>query len=284
MRNVEVLGEDPLELYDAIANSRHEPRRSRLRGIRRRIECAYLRYYVHAPTLERQRPLGRRIGSEEADDLRHCYTTTRSDGSAVHHRMHAKILKASYTCAYCGIVPSTTLDHYLPKDGKRGYPELSLLPANLVPSCSLCNNPRGFLDASGRRVLIHPYFDVIPQERLLVADVSVVDGLPDVEFRVDLSACSNKGFGQLYDRHVGVLGLLHRYRVHASQADSVLNDIQRTVRNWVREDDQEPIVASLLRDAEDHELLLGANHYKTVLTRGAAASRAFLDFCQGRTA
>jgi hypothetical protein len=195
VRNIDIskdeLFSDPLAVYDAIVSHTDEPRRSRLRGIRDRIACAYLRYYVHQPTLERLRPLGRRLGPREADDVRYCYTSSRSGGSAVHDRVYAKLFLLSYFCAYCGIFPATTLDHYLSKGGPRGFPELSVLPANLIPSCSRCNTPRGLCDRAGRRALIHPYFDVIRKDRLLKADVRVVVGVPEAEFRVDLSSCSD---------------------------------------------------------------------------------------------
>ena len=207
MRNLTALKEDPLVLYDAIVDPKEEPRRSRLLAIRHHVACAYLRYYAHAPALERQRPLVRRIGRQVTADLRYCYTSSRAKASGVYERMYAKILAASYFCAYCGIVPSTTLDHYLPKEGEGSFPELAILPANLIPSCNPCNTPRGFRDEAGRRALVHPYFDVVQPERLLFADVSVVASEVEVAFRVDLSRCSDLAFGRLYQRHVGLLGL-----------------------------------------------------------------------------
>ena len=281
MRNLEALTEDPLAIYDAIVSPKEEPRRARLRGLRYRITCAYLRYYAHQPALEWLHPLGRRIQTQEADDLRYCYMSSRSKSSAVHDRVYAKILERSYFCAYCGIIEATTLDHYLPKDGERGYPEFSILPANLVPSCGRCNGPRGFLDTAGRRALIHPYFDVIPQERLLLAEVSVIRDGREVEFRVDLSRCLDKEFGRLYERHVRLLGLLDRYRVRAMLPDDGLSDIERTVRHWAKGAGRAEVAALLLEVADEYERRLGANHFDTALTRGAAASEAFVDYCLG---
>lgn len=283
MRNLDVLRDDPLTLYDAIVDPKEEPRRSRLRGLRQRVACAYLRYYAHAPALERQRPLGHRIGAEEAADLRYCYASSRAKASAVYERMYAKILATSYFCAYCGIVQSTTIDHYLPQDGKSSYPELAILPANLVPSCNPCNTPRGFRDAAGRRALIHPYFDRVRQERLLFADVSVIGGEIEVAFRVDLTRCSDLAFGQLYQRHVGLLGLRDRYRVRAMDPDDGLPDIKRTLQIWGRGKPRGEVTALLLDDARDRERGRGANHFSTALTYGAAASASFVDLCLGST-
>jgi hypothetical protein len=279
VRRLEALKEDPLAVYDAIVNPKDEPRRSRLRGLRHRVACAYLRYYAHKPALHRVKPLGRRITSDEAEDLLYCYKNSRQKRSAVYNRVYAKILALSNFCAYCGIDHATTLDHYLPKDGKRSYPEFSILPTNLIPSCDLCNYPRWICDEAGLRALIHPYFDAISQERLLVAEVSVDGNEPNAEFRVNVSGCSDMEFARLYERHVKLLGLLKRYRDQAAASDGALADIERTIRIWGR--DRADIAPLLLKDAEDKERKLGANHYKTALTRGAAASKAFVDFCMG---
>ncbi len=276
MLNLDVLNEDPLAVYDTIVRSKAEPRRSRLGVLRDRIKCAYLRYYAHRSNLERLRPLGRRLDADGAGDLVHCYDGMSNNGSAAYDRYYAKILLLSYDCAYCRIHLATTLDHYL---AKGGYPEFAVLPANLVPSCSRCNPPRDFRDAQGRRALIHPYFDVIRQERLLVADVRVEGGVPEAEFRVDTSSCSDVEFARLFERHVRLLKLLERYSVHACTSDEALASIVRTVRTWARAKDRAEILALLLDDAADFENRLGANHFKTALTRGVAASQAFLDFC-----
>ncbi|NUQ79249.1 MAG: hypothetical protein HUU21_37545 [Polyangiaceae bacterium] len=276
------MKEDPLAVYDAIVDPKEEPRRSRLRALRRHVTCAYMRYYAHAPALHRQRPLGRRIQPVEADDLVYCYKVSRQKSSAVYDRIYAKILKLSTFCAYCGVGHATTLDHYLPKDGTRSYPEIAILPANLVPSCGLCNYPRWICDKSGLRALIHPYFDDICQDRLLVADVSIVGNNYSAQFRVDRRGCSNMEFARLYERHVSHLGLLQRYADEAVASDGPLADIARTIRVWAR--DTAEVSPLLLKDAEEMERKMGTNYYKAALTRGAAASQAFVDFCMGRKA
>ena len=281
MRRLEALRDDPLAVYDAIVTPKEEPRRSRLRNLRHRVACAYMRYYAHTPALHRQRPLGRRIKPDEANDLVYCYTISRRESSAVYNRVYAKILALSTFCAYCGIDHATTLDHYLPKDGKRSYPELAILPANLVPSCGLCNSPGWICDETGLRALIHPYFDNICQERLLVAEVSVVGNKLSAEFHIDLSVCSNIEFARLYERHVSHLGLLKRYSDRAGASDGPLADIVRTIRVWAR--DRAEVVPLLLKDADSMERQLGVNNYKAALRRGAATSPSFVDFCMGST-
>ncbi|EKW1653666.1 hypothetical protein P9K14_001120 [Citrobacter freundii] len=60
-------------------------------------------------------------------------------------------------CPFCGVGFASTLDHYLPKNS---YPQLSVTPENLVPSCKDCNTGKGTsLATNANEQCLHPYFD-----------------------------------------------------------------------------------------------------------------------------
>jgi 5-methylcytosine-specific restriction endonuclease McrA len=60
-------------------------------------------------------------------------------------------------CPFCGLGHASTLDHYLPKTK---YPQLSVLPLNLVPSCKDCNTGKNAENAlKVEEQCLHPYFD-----------------------------------------------------------------------------------------------------------------------------
>lgn len=60
-------------------------------------------------------------------------------------------------CPFCGFAPVRTLDHYLPK---AKFPQLSVVPMNLVPSCRDCNSGKGVVTATTEETQsLHPYFD-----------------------------------------------------------------------------------------------------------------------------
>lgn len=67
-------------------------------------------------------------------------------------------------CPLCGSPSIGSLDHYLPRGT---YPEFSVLPANLLPACFLCNSgAKGTTykgDAAPQRFL-HPYFDTLAND------------------------------------------------------------------------------------------------------------------------
>jgi hypothetical protein len=87
-------------------------------------------------------------------------------------RIYDKLIIASPLgiCPLCSHREVTQIDHYLPKSE---YPRLSVVPINLVPSCSDCNKskltnfPRTPIEE-----LLHPYFDNIENENWLRATIT----------------------------------------------------------------------------------------------------------------
>lgn len=83
------------------------------------------------------------------------------------------LVRANGKCPYCGGLGVVySLDHYLPK---ARFPLYSVLPANLVPSCSDCNKGKSssFATTVGQQT-IHPYYDHTRffSERWIVAYIS----------------------------------------------------------------------------------------------------------------
>lgn len=74
-------------------------------------------------------------------------------------------------CPFCTFGHALTLDHFMPK---KKFPSFSIIPLNLVPSCSDCNRGKneGVAKSKGEQV-IHPYFDhhLIKREQWLFAEV-----------------------------------------------------------------------------------------------------------------
>lgn len=87
-------------------------------------------------------------------------------------------------CPMCGSFHSGTLDHLLPK---AGYPVFAIFGRNLVPACK-CNSKRTNLltGANPNERILHPYFDDILRERLLVAHFEEIGLVPRIILRPTL--------------------------------------------------------------------------------------------------
>lgn len=88
------------------------------------------------------------------------YSTYFSNRKKPAYEIYERIkLSASESCPYCGgIGDPQNLDHYMPK---KYYPQYTVLPLNLVPSCRDCNmGSKGDLPMTvDENRVLNPYFD-----------------------------------------------------------------------------------------------------------------------------
>ncbi|SOC28131.1 hypothetical protein [Thalassospira xiamenensis] len=82
-----------------------------------------------------------------------------------------KIRRLLNSCPCCGELGTPgTLDHYLPKDD---YPHFSVIPANLVPMCDICQGEKKTKvgNQQNPRFFIHPYFDNFLTDELVKLEI-----------------------------------------------------------------------------------------------------------------
>ena len=99
------------------------------------------------------------LGSVTKEELKNVYSSHMVKGSKNARDIYDSLLSQSPfgKCPFCGFGHATTLDHYLPK---AKYPQFSVLPFNLVPSCKDCNTgKRTGIATTAEDQILHPYFD-----------------------------------------------------------------------------------------------------------------------------
>jgi hypothetical protein len=273
VKNLTPITDDPLVTYRKVAEGRGDDQ-SILRKLTRRIRGCYRWYDKRKPELHVSRgAFHPSFTDDEKKALIHCYVKA----PRCFAETKKEIRRLIDVCPYCTILSTQTLDHYLPK---HEYPEFSVLSQNLIPSCGTCNFPRDFRTKAGERALIHPYFDTIPQERLLVATVRMVGDTADVTFSVDQSGCKDSAPGLLYKRHFELLKLKERYRKWAMSANGVPTIFSASMV-WARGKSCAEVRQDLEIQASLDEPRRGANDFRVALTRGVAGSDDYLDYCLG---
>lgn len=88
------------------------------------------------------------------------YDNHMSKKSSCAYELYNKLLASAPNdkCPYCSQGDVEELDHFLPKINN-GYPELSIVPINLVPACHRCNHKKHeFIPTEENKQFIHPYF------------------------------------------------------------------------------------------------------------------------------
>jgi hypothetical protein len=212
---------------------------------------------------------GPSLSAELKDALYLAYTEVQ-EGRRL-QRLRDRIKLLALRCPLCGIGPATDLDHHLPRSRFKG---LSIYVRNLVPMCHSCNNKkRTVAGDTPDQQFIHAYFDTLPQERFLVANVSVSDSGITVDFKVNHTATMPQ---DIYDRisfQLDRLNLVERYRPEVNVFLESQKDSFELV--FGAEKNAEQLRNFLIRSANSHERSFGLNDWRTALFHGLAACDAF---------
>lgn len=176
---------------------------------------------------------------------------------------------ANGKCPFCGgIGQPYTLDHYLPK---ANYPQFSVLPLNLVPSCRDCNTGKGtsVALASGQQVL-HPYFEenCFYLEKWITA--KIIHSAPiTIEFYVDPPNAWSSTFKERTVAHFNSFDLSSRFSVQVGDEIAMLNHQRSTIMsNYTTE-----IFKQYLNSVVEGAPFI--NHWRAVMYSGLLADDIF---------
>ncbi len=166
---------------------------------------------------------------EEQREISKVYDARLVSKTGIERHTYDQVKALVGKCPYCGFGEVWEVDHYLPKNT---FPELNILPKNLVPICHPCNHIKLMnLPEASNKSLLHPYFDNLPMERWLFADLTIEEGGPVLEYHVRLDS----GHGAISERlghHFEKLKLSHRMKVQSAQ---ILVEIQATIEEFLGE-------------------------------------------------
>lgn len=184
--------------------------------------------------------------------------------------LRGRLLSGVKECPLCGFAPATTLDHHLPK---ATYRALAIYPRNLVPCCQPCNREKGTLEAIAGAGMIHAYFQELPDDVFLHADVNYDAGVLVVTFRIDHAAMP----GVLLDRLRFQFEHLDLNARYFDIINTFLFSMKPAMQMFLGQPNQvEGLRTFFLRSAESYSNDFGPNHWRPALMRGLADSNAFL--------
>lgn len=99
--------------------------------------------------------------SLDKKDMRYLYESRFRDARDKVGDYYDNILRLAKhdMCPYCGAHIVNTIDHYLPQSN---YPQFSVTPINLIPSCSRCNTAKKeYYPVDYEGEIFHPYYDYV---------------------------------------------------------------------------------------------------------------------------
>lgn len=272
MRSIPLLAVDAMRVFDAIATAKHAPRRARMRAARERVLEAYEGYERAVPEVGdlNEAPLT----GHQKEAMRHAFTVETAPMTDLRGNLLKRVSVAR--CPFCGISESSTLDHYLPKEQ---YPEFSVFPENLVPSCAVCNTRKRdrVLDEGAEvRLFLHPCFDAIPDLAFLTVRTRMEEDALVLSYRLTRPAGITVRTFQHLQSHFRLLGLADRYRLMG--LEHLGGQYPALRRAYGAGEDAERVANKLIEGAEDFEEAAGPNYWLAKLYRELAGND---DFCDG---
>lgn len=170
-------------------------------------------------------------------------------------------------CPQCGVGRVRTLDHYLPK-GR--FPELAVIPLNLVPTCRDCNFDKNEHHSPDEGdYIFHPYFDNWDQYRLVSARV-IQDPYVLVKYSIDAPQNTPAIIVRRATTHFSVLNLSPLYSMNAA---ACLAEIKANCQRASSYGAQS--VRDYLRDQEQVALASAPNGWRAAMYAAMAKDDSF---------
>jgi 5-methylcytosine-specific restriction endonuclease McrA len=271
MRSIPMLAGDATYVFDKIVAAKLQPRRRQMRAARAEVLAAYHGYEDAAPEVGGLD--GANLTAVQKEAMRHAFTVETKPMTALRGDLLKRISVGR--CPFCGISESSTLDHYLPKEQ---YPEFSVFPKNLVPSCAVCNTRKRdrVLDVGTNvRMFLHPCYDVIPDTVFLTVRVRMKADALILSYRLTRPAgMALRTFRHLRS-HFNELDLADRYRRMGLEHLGAQYPAFRRAYGAGKNADR--VAEGLIEGAEDFEEVSGPNYWLAKLYRALASNAGFCD-------
>ncbi|WP_299223831.1 hypothetical protein [uncultured Psychroserpens sp.] len=177
------------------------------------------------------------------------------------------------TCQNCTISEVNSFDHFVNKDE---FPEFSVHPKNLFPSCTKCNSYKGqdWRD-QGQLTYLNLYLDDLPEEQYLFVDINIAhDDAVSTKFYLDNPHDIDDLLFTRIENHYKNLHLCKRFQ---ENADTVITSLENTIRTYSDKLPIEDIIDLVLENAERDIQYYGYNYWKSILELAMVESDDFLE-------
>jgi hypothetical protein len=263
------------DVYDTCVQGKHEPARTSLTSIAGQLgqmEVSYRALAVdgrlHQLPIHAVHP----NFLNGKGELNRLYDERMAKNPSPGRNYYDAILAAGLPrCPYCNHNRPRQLDHVLPKEAI-SYPELSLAPINLVPSCSDCNflkrthNPAEYCEE-----FFHPYFEAPEQVVWLSASLDFGQA---GELTVLFDTNAFEGF-EPYSRRINFqFTKLELGALYAAQAATELGTIRYGLELLYDASDLNVVRERMREDYESHNAF-DQNSWKSAMYRAAYQSDRF---------
>lgn len=263
---LEVIDYCEEELIENFINSKNEPYKSYLKSIKNEIILAHSNYKKCGENDDLETMNSLSLSENQIKALENCYRSECETNKNLFHKMKKNLSNYhKHHCAYCGIFPPKTKDHYIPKSE---FPEFSALPINILYTCSTCNSTKGTdWCENGRRIFLNKYFDDDNLEEFLKCTVNIVNDTLAFKYYLDEEVLQKTPKGEIIRSHYEYFDLINIFE----EEINVVSELELSVRNYF-DGDISSLKNSIKGFYKDIESSDGKNSYKTVAYKSISNS------------
>ncbi|MCR9171534.1 MAG: hypothetical protein NXI10_03515 [bacterium] len=181
--------------------------------------------------------------------------------------------RALNTCQNCTVRIVESMDHQVPKND---FPEFSVHPLNLFPSCEKCNKKKGkYWRTETGRLFLNLYLDPLPEAQYLFCNVSVEDEKVEAHFELRNNECISTELFQLLKSHYDRLELCSLFSLSCG---TVISRMATYIKNHSDMLSIEQMQSITLKSNQDEKNIYGQNHWEFILQDTLITSEDFINF------
>jgi hypothetical protein len=261
MNNIESYTKDSFLFYEEIISRKKDISLvGRLKSIETLIKKSYLDHESNFLTNSLVNLVNLNLTQSNKDDLLKLYSSQNTNIKKLKNKLTTdKNGRKSSLCQNCTLSEVHSLDHFLPKVK---FPEYSVNPKNLFPSCSRCNS---FKSNKSPGLFLNLYLDTLPPKQYLFVDISKYkDGSLEFDFQLKNTNNIDLVLFKKIESHFNELHLSKRFREICNNEVTVFLSI---ISRGLQASSLDNLSKIIQEDIAIEMDIYGNNYWKSVLKK-----------------
>ncbi|MEO8240581.1 MAG: HNH endonuclease [Flavobacterium sp.] len=176
------------------------------------------------------------------------------------------------TCQNCTINEINSLDHIVPKDE---FPEFSVNPRNLFPSCSKCNGHKSYVwRENNKSVFLNLYIDNLPEEQYLFCNPTFDGDKITLKFTVENKFDIEQNLFDLIYNHYTRLHLPKRFR---KNSHDTIYELSKEINKYTSKISKDELIKTIKEDIIEDKRYYGFNYWKAIIKETLINDEQYLD-------
>ena len=176
------------------------------------------------------------------------------------------------TCQNCTINEINSLDHIVPKVE---FPEFSVNPRNLFPSCTKCNGHKNVVwRENNRSLFLNLYLDDLPEEQYLFCYPTFEGDKITSIFSVENRFGIEQNLFDLIFNHYTRLHLPKRFR---KNSHDTIYELNKEIKKYKDKISKEELIKTIKENILDNKQYYGFNYWKAIIEETLINNKDYID-------